>query len=107
LKILLRRILLAFLIGVGATGVLWILATSAATHGFTTTAKALFWQNSLLQQFVPLPDIGSAEHPFPEGSPLTILAYLASFPFGILIYGIAAFLTLRLQSSRSISGRSA
>ncbi len=40
---------------------------------------------------MPMGNIGSAEHPIHEGSPLNLVAFLASLPVGVAIYGLAAF----------------
>jgi hypothetical protein len=81
-----RRFLLALGGGVLATFVLLALAFLAGAYDMDWLARALFWQNSLLQSLVPLGDIGTPGKPVHEGSPLNLLAFLASIPLGIAIY---------------------
>ena len=87
----------AALIGVVTTLLLFASALVAGEAGFIRTAKTLLWQNSLLQGLVPLINMGSAEKPFYEGSPLNILAFFASIPVGFVVYGVASYVVLRIQ----------
>jgi hypothetical protein len=89
-----RRCLLALAVGVVATLVLLALAFLADACDLDGVARALFWQNSLLQSLVPLGNMGTAEHPVYEGSPLNFLAFLASIPLGIAIYTLLAWIVL-------------
>jgi len=86
-----KRVLLAILLGVVATGAFIGLAFVADYAGLDGLAKVLFWQNSLLQTFAPLGNIGAAERPIYEGTPLNFLAFLASIPVGIIAYSALAF----------------
>lgn len=97
---MIKRILLALVIGTLATAVLAVLAFAADRAGLDALATGLFWQNSLLQGLVPLGNMGTPEHPVYEGTPLNILAFFASFPLGILIYGGAAYALLNLRRNR-------
>ena len=89
-----KRMLLASTAGVLATATLIGLAFAAFNAGLDTLGKILFWQNSLMQTLVPLGNVGTAEHPVYEGTPLNFLAFLASIPVGILIYSFLAYLAL-------------
>ena len=91
---MLKRVLLSLAIGLVVTGLLLSLAFAFDDVGFPTVARALFWQNALLQSFVPLGNIGTAAHPVHEGSPLNLLAFLAGIPLGFLIYSVVAFVVL-------------
>jgi len=70
------------------------LAFVAANANLDGLAKILFWQNSLLQSLAPLGNIGTAEHPVYEGTPLNFLAFLASIPVGIIVYSLFAYWAL-------------
>ena len=85
----------AGLIGIAATLLLLAGAFLSDASGFPNVASSLFWQNGLLQGFVPLGNIGTPEHPIHEGSPLNLLAFLASIPLGCAIYGFVAYVVLK------------
>jgi hypothetical protein len=91
-----------FAVGIGmlVTLLLLGLAFAADLAGFESLATALLWQNSLLQSLVPMGNIGSAEHPVYEGSPLNLIVFVASFPDGMAIYGLAAFLLMSRLARR-------
>jgi hypothetical protein len=96
-----RRILFSVLAGVVVT-----LGTAAAAYaanrfGEKTISNILFWPNTLLQTFVPLHNIGTVERPVYEGTPLNFFAFLASFPFSILIYGLGAYFMLPYRKQRT------
>lgn len=90
-----KRVLLAAVIGVAVTLLLITASFAADDAGHETLSNVLFWQNWLLQALVPAPNIGSAENPFAEGTPLTFVAWFASIPLGFVIYGVVAFAFIR------------
>ena len=59
--------------------------------GASILAKILLWPNSLLQSFSPLYNIGTAERPIYEGTPLNFIAFVASFLLAVVVYGAAAY----------------
>jgi 4-amino-4-deoxy-L-arabinose transferase-like glycosyltransferase len=89
-----RRILLAFIIGVLLTLLLAWFADEANRYGYDDLSSALFWQNSALQAHIPMLNVGTADHPIHEATPLHVLAFLASFPIGFLVYGVGAFIVI-------------
>ena len=95
------RVLLAFGIGTLLTLFLLALAVLAGAYGMDRLASALFWQNTVLQAQAPLGNIGTEARPVMEGSPLNIVAFLASIPLGIVIYSSLAYVGLRLRGSRT------
>lgn len=99
------KILLAAVIGVLLTLLLLGLAFVAGMAGHGSLAAALFWQNSLLQSLVPSGNIGTSEHPMHEGSPLNFIAFLASVPFGVAVYGAAAFAFMNGPGRRGYTRR--
>jgi hypothetical protein len=98
---MIKRILLAFAIGVLATAVLFALSFAADFFGFTSLANGLLWQNTLLQSFAPLGNMGTPEHPVYEGTPLNFLAFLASVPLGIVVYSVMAYAALSMVRRRA------
>jgi hypothetical protein len=98
---MIKRILLAFAIGVLATAVLFALSFAADSFGFTTLANGLLWQNTLLQSFAPLGNMGTPEHPIYEGTPLNFVAFLASVPLGIVVYSVMAYAALSMVRRRA------
>lgn len=98
---MIKRILLAFAIGVLVTAALFALSFTVESLGFTSLANGLLWQNALLQSFAPLGNIGTAEHPVYEGTPLNFLAFLASIPLGIVIYSLVGYVALSMVRWRA------
>ena len=97
---MIKRVLLAITIGVLATAALIALSFAADSFGFKSTADVLLWQNSFLQSFAPLGNMGTPEHPVYEGTPLNFLAFLASIPLGIIVYSIVAYVALFMARRR-------
>jgi len=50
-----------------------------------------------LQAAVPLNSIGTAQEPVYEGTPLNLIAFVASIPLGFIIYGVAGYVALRFR----------
>ena len=98
---MIKRIMLAIALGILATAVLIALSFAADSHGFMSLASGLFWQNSVLQSFVPLGNVGTSAHPIHEGSPLNFLAFLASIPVGVILYSLVAYVALSVARQRA------
>ncbi|HJY05403.1 MAG TPA: hypothetical protein VJ323_03755 [Bryobacteraceae bacterium] len=98
---MIKRLMLAAAIGLLATAALFALSFAADSLGFASLARGLLWQNTLLQSFAPLGNIGTAEHPVYEGSPLNFLAFLASIPTGIFFYSLLAYAALSMAKRRA------
>src|SRR5690348_12983253 len=96
-----KRVLLAFAVGLFATGLLIGLSFAADSLGLPTIASALSWQNTLLQSYAPLGNLSTAAHPVYEGSPLNFLAFLASIPLGVVIYSLLAYAALSWARRRA------
>lgn len=86
-----RDFLICAASGVGIT-LLLLIAAILIDSDFS---RVLMWQNSLLQSMTPQVNIGTPEHPIYEGTPLNVLALVASVPLGFLIYGLIAYFTLK------------
>jgi hypothetical protein len=102
-QIIMRTILLALFIGIVTTLSLLALAYGFDSLGYPKISYLIFWQNSILQSFCPLINIGTPENPLYEGTPLNFLAFIASIPFGILIYSIAAYVFLFFKKKRRLT----
>ena len=98
---MIKRIMLAIAFGILTTAALIALSFVADSYGFTSLASGLFWQNSLLQSFAPLGNVGTLAHPFHEGSPLNFLAFLASIPVGVIFYSLVAYVALSVARQRA------
>lgn len=90
-----RNVIKASIFGIAFTLLLLACAFAADSAGHPGLARAIFWQNGLLQSAVPLNNIGTAQEPVYEGTPLNIMAFFASIPLGFIIYGVAAYVALR------------
>jgi hypothetical protein len=92
-----RRALLAFLIGVGLIGVATVLlaVTPDGTHGAFT--KFVLWPAILLMGIVPRHNIGTADKPFYEGTPIPLIAAYGIVLYVILYSGIAYALLAWIQ----------
>jgi hypothetical protein len=88
-------------LALSATGLLIGLSFAADSVGFPTAASVLSWQNTLLQSYAPLGNTGTAAHPVYEGSPLNFFAFLASIPFGVIIYSLLAYAALTWARRRA------
>ena len=78
-------------LGLLATLALNVLAYVADYLGCPLLSNVLIWPNALLQSLIPLHNIGTAERPIMEGTPLNFLAFIASIPFGWLVYSCIAY----------------
>lgn len=95
-----KRILLSFGVGILITFVFLWLAAVADNAGAESLSQTLLWQNTLLQSFVPTPNIGATSHPVHEGTPINFLAFLLSVPLGFFIYGAIAYVAIGLLGRR-------
>ena len=90
-----KQVFVALLVGLVASFAFLGLSVYSDELELDLSAKAFDWPNTLLQSFFPLNNLGTPEHPVMEGSPLNDLAFLASIPFGALVYGTVFFLGRR------------
>jgi hypothetical protein len=88
------RVASALGIGIVLTGALSGGAFLAHNAGAEPIARVLFWPNTLLQELVSPHNIGTPTQPLYEGTPLNFLAFLASFPLGLLAYSVVAYVGL-------------
>jgi len=86
-----RRAIVAFLIGIAATATLYGVSSLAYRAGNRDLARALYWQGPALQSLVRGVNVGTAEHPIMEGTPVHFALFYAGLPLGVLIYSVVAF----------------
>jgi hypothetical protein len=91
IQVLLKRAAIAIVLGFLATLGLNVLAYIADHLGYSLLSSVLIWPNALLQSLIPLHNIGTAERPIMEGTPLNFLAFIASIPFAWLVYSCIAY----------------
>jgi hypothetical protein len=93
-----RSVRILFALGVGVF-VTIVTAAVASALSSESVREVVFWPNTLLQYLVPAPNIGTPEHPLYEGTPLNFLAFLASFPFAVIVYSLVAHVFLRRRKT--------
>ena len=89
-------------IGVGIAVAAGLQAASYWAYQFTDErlAHILNWPNAILQSLVPCNNVGSGEQRVCEGTPINVLAYIASLPIGVAVYSFIAYVSLRWWSAR-------
>jgi hypothetical protein len=90
-----KHALLALLAGTGITLVLLGSSWFAYDRGQTKVSRVLYWQGAALQTLAPHPNLGTAEDPIYEGTPVDAVFYFAGIPAGIFVYSLLAFVFLR------------
>jgi hypothetical protein len=58
-----------------------------------------YWQGYLLQNLIPAPNVGTAEHPIYEATPIHVAVFFLGIPVGVVVYSLLSFAVL------SIAGR--
>ena len=97
----LAEVVIASVIGVVITLLLLACAFAADLAGHADLARALFWYDFLMQSLIPLGNMGTAEQRMYAGTPLNFLGFLTSIPVGFVIYGVAAYVAIRMLRSRA------
>lgn len=84
---------------------------TVSTFGFSYVASVLkliglshilYWQGWWLQTFIPCLNIGTAENPVCEGTPLNLVVFLLGIPFGIILYSLLAYGVISFWSRRAV-----
>src|SRR5262245_8326523 len=88
-------LLISITLGVFLALVLTGVAYYAYRAGAHELARLISWPNTLLQSFLPCNNIGTAENPVCEGTPLNMLLYVASFPLGVFAYSSLLYVLIR------------
>ncbi len=78
-----RLILPSVVIGIGISALLQVLALIAYKAGHPLVTQLLDWPNTVIQAAVS------------DGSSVNLLAYFASLPLGVAVYGIGAYVFLK------------
>jgi hypothetical protein len=94
-----KTVAIAIGIGIVVTAILEAASYWVDSLGSEWLARTLGWPNSLLQALVPCNNIGTAERPLCEGTPLNLLAYFLSFPVAIAVYSFVAYVLVRRRGS--------
>ena len=95
-----RAILSALVVGVLVTALSTILAWYLVRNGAANAAQIVYWPNTLLQAvFTPF-NIGTAERPIYEGTPVQFVAFLLSFPLSVVAYSAAAYAWFMRRAQR-------
>ena len=89
------RVLMAVGIGILVTAGTAAASFLLSSRGADSIGEVVFWPNTVLQALTPAPNIGTSDHPLYEGTPLNLLAFLASFPLAVILYGFVAYVFLR------------
>lgn len=100
-RMLLKRAGVAIAVGFLVTLGLNSLAFVADKLEYPLLSDALIWPNTFLQSQVPLNNIGTAEKPIMEGTPLNFLAFIASIPLSWVIYSCVAYFWLSTRKRNS------
>ena len=87
------RLLISLVIGFLVTVAFFFATWPAMSYGQFSLAKALFWQEPLLQSLPTWHAIVSPESPL-----FSSLTFLGAFPLGTLVYGAAAYVWLRRRA---------
>jgi hypothetical protein len=74
---------------------------AASTSKFIGLSHVLYWQGWWLQTFIPCLNIGTAENPFCEGTPLNLVVFFLGIPFGIVLYSLLAFGVISIWNRRA------
>jgi hypothetical protein len=89
-----ERLVLALVVGVAVTFIFIVLSFSGAVSDLT--GNILLWPATLLVSIVPKNNIGTAEGPFNEATPIHLLFWVAGLALCVPIYAILADALIRL-----------
>ena len=90
-----NRWLMSFIYGVCITILLTIAGFSLSSDGgWSLPTKVLLWQATLLAYGIPHPNIGTAQHPIYEGTPLDLIPVFIGIPLGVPIYTLISYAVL-------------
>ena len=92
-----RRVLTSGTLGILLT-VFGFVAACAARG--TCLARVFYWQGYLLAHWLPAPNIGTADRPLYEATPIHVMAFFMGIPVGVVVYSVLAFAILARFSGR-------
>jgi hypothetical protein len=90
------RLIIGALISAGLIGTAYL----ADMSGYKAFSGILFWPNTVLQDLMPCVPIEASRQYFCEATPLNLLAYIASFPISVAVYGAIAFAFIGRRGGR-------
>jgi hypothetical protein len=91
----------ALLIGTAVALVFFGTSYASSALGLRSLSRLLYWQGWWLQSFLPCLSVGTASAPVCEGTPLSLVAFFAGIPFGVVLYSIVAFVLLAAQRKKA------
>src|SRR2546426_465650 len=94
-----RALVVATGIGISVLAASYGAAFYAYEMGLEAAGRVLSWPNIALQSLVPCIPIYEPDNGMCEGSPLNVLAFVASLPVGVVAYSAAAYFFLRRRST--------
>jgi hypothetical protein len=83
-----KRVLTSAIVGIVVT--LVGLAIAYITEG-NLLGQICYWQGYLLTSWVPALNIGTADHPIYEGTPIHVFAFFMGIPLGMVLYSLLAY----------------
>jgi hypothetical protein len=60
-----------------------------------------YWQGYLLQNLIPAPNIGTAQNPVYEATPLHVVAFFLGIPVGVVVYSLLSFAILSIVGRKN------
>lgn len=96
-----KRALIAIAVGFLATLALNVLAFVADKLGFPLISSLLIWPNTILQSLTPMYNIGTAQRPVMEGTPLNFFAFIVSILMSWLVYSLITYVFLSTLKGRT------
>ncbi len=96
-----RQILWALFVGLTLTAGLTAIAYFLHEADIGWASEIVFWQNTILQSFVPLHNVGTPDRPLYFGTALNYLAFLASFPVGVIVYSLLTYIFLSWRANKT------
>ncbi len=60
-----------------------------------------YWQGYLLQNLIPAPNVGTAQHPAYEATPLHVVAFFLGLPVGVVVYSLLSFAVLSILDRKN------
>jgi hypothetical protein len=85
------RFVTSLVLGALASAGLIGAARFADALGYKALSGILFWPNTVLQNLIACAPIQASPQHFCEGTPLNLIAYIASFPISVAVYSAITF----------------
>jgi hypothetical protein len=99
-----RPIQLALILGFVIALILFGASELAIASDYGRWARVLEWQAALFQNLIPAPNLGTAERPLYEGTPLHLVAWYVGVMLSFPMYTAGAYIALAVRQ-RALSGQ--